>query len=353
MKQAETEFDAFIIGGGIAGLCMYFQLSSIGKKVLLFDPNINRSASAMASGIINPITGRNFVKSWNIELLLNYALEFYPKLEEWLNTDVMQSRRIYRQITTILQENDIAARLLDDDYQVYMHRKITDEIPYIRPFRELKYCEINGGLQIWTSRLFSAFEEKLLSEKNLVKDLFEMSELHYNGIDYTYKEWKVKDIIFCQGHQSFSNQLTKIYPIIPNKGEALIVYAPLLNVTNLVKLNNYIVPLGNHLFWIGSNYHAGKTDYNPTDDFKEKTIKELDEMLTVPYRIIEHKVGVRPTSKDRKPILGKIGNEPGLWIFNGLGTKGFSLAPYYSQILMKSIYYNVSLSKEIASNRFF
>jgi glycine/D-amino acid oxidase-like deaminating enzyme len=46
---------------------------------------------------------------------------------------------------------------------------------------------------------------------------------------------------------------------------------------------------------------------------------------------MHHDYGVRPTIKDRRPVIGFHPAHPQLGYFNGFGTKGVSLAPYFAR----------------------
>jgi glycine/D-amino acid oxidase-like deaminating enzyme len=68
--------------------------------------------------------------------------------------------------------------------------------------------------------------------------------------------------------------------------------------------------------------------------------------------VLEHFVGIRPTTKDRRPILGKHELEHNMYIFNGLGSKGVLIAPHFSKIMADFILNNTVIDKEISTNRF-
>ena len=65
------EVDFMIVGQGLAGSLLASELLDAGKTIQIFDADHEGAASAIAAGIINPITGRRLVKSWMI-------MSFYP-----------------------------------------------------------------------------------------------------------------------------------------------------------------------------------------------------------------------------------------------------------------------------------
>ncbi|MFT5168556.1 MAG: glycine oxidase, partial [Saprospiraceae bacterium] len=60
----KKEVDYLIIGQGLAGSLLAYQLLERGKTVQIIDNHHNGASSSIAAGIINPITGRRFAKSW-------------------------------------------------------------------------------------------------------------------------------------------------------------------------------------------------------------------------------------------------------------------------------------------------
>ena len=69
-----------IIGGGLAGVTLAWQLIKKGQGVLLIDNKKNKSSS-IAAGMINPIVFRRVTKSWRVDEFLPVAKEFYKEVE--------------------------------------------------------------------------------------------------------------------------------------------------------------------------------------------------------------------------------------------------------------------------------
>ena len=61
-----TMIDYIIVGQGICGTLMSYYLQKEGKNIMVVDEAKPNTASLVASGIINPITGRGMVKTWMI-----------------------------------------------------------------------------------------------------------------------------------------------------------------------------------------------------------------------------------------------------------------------------------------------
>ena len=69
--------------------------------------------------------------------------------------------------------------------------------------------------------------------------------------------------------------------------------------------------------------------------------------------MVQHEAGVRPSSNDRRPILGAHPQQKNIYIFNGLGAKGVMLAPYFAQQLGANITAGKAIDKEASVERYY
>ena len=69
-------------------------------------------------------------------------------------------------------------------------------------------------------------------------------------------------------------------------------------------------------------------------------------------KVEEHLAAIRPAVKDRRPFLGQHPKYPNLIIFNGLGTKGASLGPFWAKHLVDFLVYDRGLDSAVNINRF-
>ena len=88
--------DILIIGQGLAGTMLAWELERAGIAFEIADCGHEGAASAVAAGIINPITGRRLVKSWRYESWFPVARESYRALETALGTTLWHDMRIRR-----------------------------------------------------------------------------------------------------------------------------------------------------------------------------------------------------------------------------------------------------------------
>ena len=71
------------------------------------------------------------------------------------------------------------------------------------------------------------------------------------------------------------------------------------------------------------------------------------------YQLINQKVAVRPSVKDRRAIIGNHKRHKNLYLMNGLGSRGMLLSPYLASQLCSNIIENKKINSEIDINRFY
>ncbi|HTG65403.1 MAG TPA: FAD-dependent oxidoreductase, partial [Flavobacterium sp.] len=134
--------------------------------------------------------------------------------------------------------------------------------------------------------------------------------------------------------------------------EHFIIKAPGLDLDVIVNTSVFILPLGDGLFKVGATYNwKDKTDL-PTEEGKQELIERIREIINCEFEIVEHFAGVRPTVRDRRPLVGTHSNYKSVHILNGLGTRGVMLGPAMAKELFDSVENGIPLQKEIDIKRF-
>ena len=116
---------------------------------------------------------------------------------------------------------------------------------------------------------------------------------------------------------------------------------------------DFVVNRGpNAVFWVGSNYEWNNNNDDPSLAFKEKTTTALNEWLQLPYQVVDHIAAVRPANIQRRPFVGMHPTFKNMGIFNGMGTKGCSLAPYFAEQMTAHILHQTPIDNEATIDRF-
>ena len=149
-----------------------------------------------------------------------------------------------------------------------------------------------------------------------------------------------------------ANPFFNYLPLDGTKGELLIIKAPQLNLDVIVNTSVFILPLGNDLFKVGATYNWEDKTNTPTEEGKLELLDRINEILTCDFEIISHFAGVRPTVKDRKPMIGTHKIHDRLHILNGLGTRGVMLGPAMAKDLFDYIEYGIPLERAVDIKRY-
>lgn len=356
-----------IIGQGLAGTLTGYRLEQAGHTVHYVDAPDQTAASSVAAGIVNPITGRRFVKSWRIDELLPVAKTLYTCLEKELGIKLWYEQPLIRTLYNRGDLNDWQARSADPGYPEYM-----EDQPAIGHISELTapvfaYAGVRHAARVDVAGLVDAFRQKLVRENRFQQQGIDYRQVPAHlasllpeavgaaaGAEKGLKSKESYDhVICCEGWRARDNPFFNYLPHGGNKGEVLLVKtkAPLLG--RMFKHRVFLVPLANDTYWVGATSENRFDDDSPTPANREFLENRLAEILTgTEYEVIGHQAAVRPTVKDRRMFIGQHPEIPGLWILNGLGTKGASLAPLGSQWLVKAILEGKDIPAEVDIRRF-
>lgn len=345
----DVHIDYIIVGQGIAGTFLSYNMLKAGKKILVIDKYNPFSASRVASGIINPVTGRRIVTTWMIDELMSFAQGAYADIGDLLGCVVASETEIINFHATEQMRSAWSDRVAEGDGYI---RHVKETGRYSQFFHAPYDIGVTSPcLLVDLNILLSAWRKYLKEEGMLHEGVFEMSKAVLTDKEVFYKGIHAQKLILCNGVDGFSNQYFGKLPYSLNKGEALIADIPGLPVGQIYKQAMSIVPVGSY-FWIGSSFEWEYEHPYPTDAFRLNVENILAKWLKLPYKILEHKSSVRPASLERRPFVGIHPQMPSLGILNGMGTKGCSLAPYFAYQLSQHLIENSPINPEADIKRF-
>lgn len=345
-----TSVEYLIVGQGLAGSLIAQELIDAGKSILVVDPGHSSASSNIAAGIINPITGRRFVKSWRIAELLPFAKKRFRELEKVLNCEgIFKERDIIRILFSAGEENEWLSRTSQDGWKEFVGNDIggDDFDPFIFPGfgkATLKGAQIDMPLFINAYRTFLRQSDRLIEEA-FKFEIDKAGIRNFKGIAYD-------KIIFCEGANARFNPLWSAIEFEPAKGEIFHLKIPGLSTNKLLKHKMMLAPLGEDLFWFGANYEWNADDDQSSEIGRKFLTKRLNVMIRN-YKEVGHFAAIRPTIKDRRPVMGQHPEWRHCYIFNGLGTKGASLGPLLAKEFIANLLNKEPLSPEIRAERFF
>lgn len=308
------------------------------------------SASAVAAGIVNPVTGRRIVKTWMIDELLPYVQQRYQEIGHSLQIDCIGQRNIIDFFPTPQMKLAFDERFASDTQ--YLSRP-TDQNKWRAYFSyDFGAGEIQPCYLVNLPLLLPVYRKQLEQQGQLRTELFEIKQLTLSEDAVSYQDITAAKIIFCDGTAGNNNPYFKNLPFAPNKGEILLVQIPGLSSTNIYKKGINLVPWKEEVFWMGSSYEWAFMDPYPSELFRKKSVAVLSEWVKIPFTIIDHWAAVRPATLERRPFAGLHPLYRQIGILNGMGTKGCSLAPYFAEQMMNLLLHDRSLHPEASIGRF-
>ncbi|MBC7651431.1 MAG: FAD-binding oxidoreductase [Deinococcales bacterium] len=344
-------YDYIIVGQGVAGTFLSWYLINTGKKVLVIDNPKPFTASKVASGVINPVTGRRIVRTWMIETLMPFAVDAYTAIGKQLGVSIISQKNILDFHPTPQMMLAFKERLPEEsDYL----RVPTNKAEYQQYFNiTFGIGEINPCYLVDVTILLNQWRKFLLNQNALLEEVFDINQLITQNLEFiTYKGFSASKIIFADGAVGADNSYFKLLPYAKNKGQAIIAEIPDLPRTNIFKQGITIVPWQNDLWWIGSTYEWDFKDLHPSVDFRNKVENQLQHWLKLPYKIVDHIAAERPANLERRPFVGLHPMYPNIGIFNGMGTKGCSLAPYFAKQFTNNLIDNSLINPFVNVQRF-
>ena len=338
-----------IIGQGLAGTLLAKELLAANESFLIIDAFKESTSTKVAAGMFNPISGKRMVKSWNADELLRDTFEAYTSLEKMLDCKLLYQQNIYQLFGSVKEQNDLSSRMDNQDFSKHVNLFPTKEPNLNDAFGTFEIKETGW---VYTRLLIEKMRAFFIEKSNLIDEEFDYNLLTYKEGNWHYKNNIAKHIIFCEGYKNIHNPFFKYLPFVLCKGEVFTIKCNDIAKDKIIKKGIYLVHLHDDIYKVGATYEWNDLTENTSEQGKEFLIEKLDDILNCEYEIINHEANIRPTTKDRKAIIGEHYEHKNMFILNGLGTKGVMHAPYLAKQLLAHITLGNEIDKVINIKRF-
>lgn len=342
--------DYLIVGSGLAGIAFAEQALQHGKSILVFD-NHSSQSSKVAGGIYNPVILKRFSGLSGAQQQLDEMNLFYQQISSRLGQDFNHPMPVLRKFVSIEEQNNWFAASDKPSLSPFLSTKIVArQFPFIAsPF---DYGEVLQTGFVDTKAFVKSYQQYLKGNGMLADSTFEYDAIEATGDGVSYKSLKARRIVFADGFGIRNNPFFSDLPLTGTKGELLIVRAPELEIDSIIKSDVFVIPLGNHEYKVGATYEWTDKTETPTEEAKQELKEKLEKLISCNFEIVSQEAGIRPTVKDRKPLIGTHAEYKNIHILNGLGTRGVMLAPAMAKALFNHIENGVALAPEIDIKRF-
>jgi len=343
-------YDYIVVGFGIAGFSFAQQLEENNQNFIVFD-NQSQQSTRIAGGMFNPIILKRFTPAWQAAEMLPYALLQFQKAEIKYKKKYIHYIDIYRKLASIEEQNNWMVASDKPVMRDFMQNISKEEIEGVKApfgFGILKGTGIvNAG-----DLLDDAIQDLQKKDKIRQEDFdYEALEIHQEFV--SYKGIKARKIIFSEGYGMVNNPFFNQLPLMGTKGEMLMIKTQ-ANIPYIVKSNVFMAPnvMQKGQFYIGATYNWEDKTNIPTLEAKAHLEIKLKQLFAKNFEIVSQKAGIRPTVKDRRPLVGTHPEHPQIAVLNGMGTRGVILAPTTAKYLFNHLEFGIPLPKEINIKRF-
>ncbi|MBO0930577.1 NAD(P)/FAD-dependent oxidoreductase [Fibrella aquatilis] len=344
--------DVLVVGQGVAGSVLALTLERYGCSVTVASSAALPAASAVAAGIVNPLTGRKLVRTWEADRLFPYLHEFYTAAEQQLNRSFFTPLCIYRPYRDEKERSDYQAIAANSDLAAYVGEP-GDETVYgavvSNPY---------GGLRVtqagWVDlpAFVGAVRAYFVAKNRFLSADIQLDSLTIGADSVTYAGVRYRYVLFCEGPHGKANPLFSYLPYNVVKGEILTATVADYPVRDIINQGIFIMPINATTIRIGATYSWHELDWQTTGAGRTFLETKARALLRIPFTVTQQQAGIRPSTKDRRPFVGIHPQLPRIGIFGGMGTKGVSLAPYLANHFAGALWAGQEINEAVNISRF-
>jgi glycine oxidase len=328
-------WDAVVVGQGIAGTTLAWQLTFAGQRVLLLDPNRPHTTSKIAAGLITPITGQRLAMSWQVETFFPAAREFYARVAALTGVPCFHERTAIR----LFRNDDERARWSVRRHSAEFQRYLCDPQP--EPLVEPTFADDGGGgfamhtAQLDVPRYLETSRQWFAEQGSYRQENFTWSsDLALEADSVRWQAGSTRYLISCEGYAASANPYFSWVPFKAAKGDILTIRFAQPLLPRSLHAGLWLAPTADPcVFKVGSTYDWHHLDDIPNPQAAQELIQRLRSLIHLPFEVLAHHAAVRPIIQESKALIGKHPVHPALGYFNGLGSKGSLHAPWFAAIL--------------------
>jgi glycine/D-amino acid oxidase-like deaminating enzyme len=334
--------DTILIGQGLAGSLLAWRLLKQGCRILIIDEAASSSTSRVAAGLINPIIGKRLVLHNEVPAALATAQQTYGQITERLSRQYLYPRRMLRLLNSDEDRQLWQKRLGDPCYADYLSTALLNPRDYglqgDKAIEQYHCAYLDTGALL--DDLQAYFRQQGIYQRQAITS--DMIQLHSGGVRVAGHN--ARRLIFCEGYQASHNPWFAELPWQMSQGEILTLKIDGLQLQHIINGRYWLLPLADGHYRMGASY-SHKLDLQRQPQDKTQMLAYLRQLLANEYavEVLEDQVGIRPNTLDKAPFIGVHPKHSQLWMFNGFGSRGSLLIPYYAQLLLDCLLYGKAL----------
>ncbi|HVL12613.1 MAG TPA: FAD-dependent oxidoreductase [Gemmata sp.] len=327
--------DFVVVGQGLAGTAVARRLAARGRSVLVIDRE-GPSSSRVAAGLVTPVTGKRLAKSWRWDELYPAAVAYYREFEREAGEMVFHQRPALRLFASRAERDEFGRRAAgvlaglvrpaEDIPDAFAAPLGGFEMPHAARLDVPRYLDLARD-QFRRAGAYLAADLDPAGDVRPVPD----------GVRLPRLDVEARGLVFCRGFAVDSDPWFGHVRFNAAKGEVLTLRVPGLAEGRVVHRGAWLAPAGGDAFRCGSTYDRERLDAEPTAAGRAEIESRLREFLRLPFEVTDHRAAVRPVIDAGLPVLARHPEHPQLAYFNGLGSKGSLLAPFFAGELAASL----------------
>lgn len=346
MPEKKTKY--LIVGGGLAGTLLSRMMEKYGQDFLLVDKPELSNASRIAGGMFNPVVFRRLQKSWMADEIIPFLHDFYPEFEKQLGKQFFYPRKLVKIMGS--KEGEFWQSKVDENS--YISKELQTYFPQETISHAYGAGEVAYAGNVDIATMIQSWQSCLNEKGLLIPEKFDFESLEIDENSIRWRDVEAEKIIFADGWLVGHNPYFNFIPLKPTKGEVLTIEVPRFSSNYIINKKIWMLPVGKNLFRVGSTYRWDDLNEIPREQTKTEILEALERYLKLPYKVTDHQAGVRPTVGDRRPLLGTHPEYQNLLIFNGLGTKGVMLGPWFANHFLEHLEQGNDLMPVVNVKRF-
>ncbi len=263
----------------------------------------------------------------------------------------MYPKNIYRPFLSVEEQNDWMGKSGNNPFTSFVQDVMQEHFP------GHAVHDPYGGLLLRRSgyvdipAFVADIRDFLVAQGSYQEEVFDFQKLIIRQAGVEYGALSAKGIIFCEGAAATGNPFFNWLPFSPVKGELLFV-VPEEPFEMIYNRGVFILPAGGYCK-VGATYDHHDLSLKITAKARAYLVEKLNILLKADYKIINQVAGIRPATRDRRPFVGLHPQHKSVAIFNGLGAKGVSLAPYFADALTDLLLHGKPVAAEVDINRYY
>ncbi len=350
-------YDVIVVGGGVIGAGIAFELAMAGARVALIEKNKPASGASGAAGGMLAADSEHF-GSEELHQLALQSRALYPELSQYLHelTGIDIGLRTEGFLLPLSRHTDTGWETTSRYIQAaesqgmewWNNERLAVEEPYVRAEDGMLYNAAEP--QLVPTLLIEAYVAGLIRlggvlyhDQEVIRLLREPIGLgRVHGVIKEHGIMYADQVVLASGLGTARLLATEELrlPFLPVKGEIMEIRTPTpwLNHT-IYGEGIYIIPKHPHRIWIGATSKPGEHHTNVEAGAIVELLMRAQRYIPMLAKgeFVRCWAGVRPGTPDEIPYMGPVRELPGLWIAAGHYRNGILLSAGTAKMMSEAI----------------